>query len=122
LVREELRRIGGGDVGAAERVVEGGRTPDAAEPALRPWIALWMGTMAHIQDLRDIKGDAVVGRKTFPLVFGDERSRWIITFLLLPLAVFVLWGRRYCADCPGYGVRCAWLFRVARSAGERQSV
>ncbi|KDR71875.1 hypothetical protein GALMADRAFT_126848 [Galerina marginata CBS 339.88] len=54
-------------------------------------IAIWVGLLAHIQDLRDIKGDAAVGRKTFPIVFGDERSRWIITFLLLPLAVVVLW-------------------------------
>ncbi|KDR74414.1 hypothetical protein GALMADRAFT_583163 [Galerina marginata CBS 339.88] len=54
-------------------------------------LALWAGLLTHIQDLRDIKGDAVVGRKTFPLVFGDEASRWIITFLLLPLAILVLW-------------------------------
>ncbi|KDR71876.1 hypothetical protein GALMADRAFT_213704 [Galerina marginata CBS 339.88] len=54
-------------------------------------IAIWVGLLMQIQDLRDIEGDAAVGRKTFPLVFGDERGRWIITLLLLPLAVLVLW-------------------------------
>ncbi|TDL14905.1 hypothetical protein BD410DRAFT_857243 [Rickenella mellea] len=54
-------------------------------------VALWAGLITHIQDLRDIQGDAAVGRKTLPLVFGDRGSRLIITFLLLPAAYWVLW-------------------------------
>ncbi|THH15937.1 hypothetical protein EW146_g4625 [Bondarzewia mesenterica] len=54
-------------------------------------VALWAGLITHIQDLRDIQGDAAVGRKTMPLVFGDRGSRLIITFLLLPAAYWVLW-------------------------------
>ncbi|THH05223.1 hypothetical protein EW146_g9959 [Bondarzewia mesenterica] len=54
-------------------------------------IALWVGLIMHVQDLRDIQGDAAIGRKTMPLVFGDRGSRLIITFLLLPAAYWVLW-------------------------------
>lgn len=54
-------------------------------------VSIWVGLTAHIQDLRDMKGDAVVGRKTLPLVFGDDGSRWIITFLFIPAAFWVLW-------------------------------
>ncbi|TDL26779.1 hypothetical protein BD410DRAFT_782838 [Rickenella mellea] len=54
-------------------------------------VSLWAGLITHIQDLRDIQGDAAVGRKTLPLVFGDRGSRLIITFLLLPAAYWVLW-------------------------------
>ncbi|THV07130.1 hypothetical protein K435DRAFT_631608, partial [Dendrothele bispora CBS 962.96] len=34
-------------------------------------ISLWAGLMTHIQDLRDMKGDAAVGRQTLPLVLGS---------------------------------------------------
>ncbi|TDL26804.1 hypothetical protein BD410DRAFT_825296 [Rickenella mellea] len=54
-------------------------------------VALWAGLTVHIQDLRDIAGDAAVGRKTLPVVFGDRGSRLIITFLFLPAAYCVLW-------------------------------
>jgi len=54
-------------------------------------IALWVGLVMHIQDLRDAKGDAVIGRKTLPLVFGERTGRAIITFCLLPLGFGVLW-------------------------------
>jgi len=54
-------------------------------------IALWVGLVMHIQDLRDVKGDAVIGRKTLPLAFGERAGRAIITFCLLPLGFGVLW-------------------------------
>ncbi|KAF9459223.1 UbiA prenyltransferase family-domain-containing protein [Collybia nuda] len=54
-------------------------------------VSIWAGLLTHIQDLRDVRGDAAVGRKTMPLVFGDGVSRWIITFLLMPVSFWVLW-------------------------------
>lgn len=69
--------------------------------AIAPWtpksqrfaiaVAVWAGLLVQIQDLRDIKGYAVVGRKTMPLVFGERATRWIITLLLLPASIWVLW-------------------------------
>nr|A0A1V0QSA9.1 RecName: Full=Polyprenyl transferase eriF; AltName: Full=Erinacine biosynthesis cluster protein F [Hericium erinaceus]ARE72243.1 UbiA prenyltransferase [Hericium erinaceus] len=50
----------------------------------------WAALTTHIQDLRDVKGDAAVGRMTLPLVFGDMGSRFIITFLALPAACCIL--------------------------------
>ncbi|TFY81381.1 hypothetical protein EWM64_g2637 [Hericium alpestre] len=61
-------------------------TSDARVYALAICAAFTM----HIQDLRDIKGDKAVGRKTLPLVFGDMGSRLIITFLALPAACWIL--------------------------------
>ncbi|THU80418.1 hypothetical protein K435DRAFT_695715 [Dendrothele bispora CBS 962.96] len=55
------------------------------------FLSLWVGLMTHIQDLRDMKGDAAVGRQTLPLVFGSARSRWIITYLIMPVSLWVLW-------------------------------
>ncbi|PPR01593.1 hypothetical protein CVT26_013333 [Gymnopilus dilepis] len=54
-------------------------------------LCLWGGLLTHIQDLRDVEGDRVVGRKTLPIAFGEERSRRIIVFLLSPFAIVALW-------------------------------
>ncbi|KAF9073088.1 hypothetical protein BDP27DRAFT_1445258 [Rhodocollybia butyracea] len=55
-------------------------------------ISLWAGVLTSIQDLRDMKGDAAVGRQTLPLVLGSSRCRWTITFFLTPASLLVLWG------------------------------
>ncbi len=57
------------------------------------WIifpALVMLTHVSIQDLRDMAGDRVVGRRTFPLIFGEKFSRYFLAigFMLLPLATY----------------------------------
>jgi 4-hydroxybenzoate polyprenyltransferase len=54
-------------------------------------VSAWAGLLTQIQDLRDMKGDAAVGRKTMPLVFGEKATRWIIALLLLPASIWVLW-------------------------------
>ncbi|KAF9062685.1 UbiA prenyltransferase family-domain-containing protein [Rhodocollybia butyracea] len=54
-------------------------------------VSLWVGLAIHIQDLRDMKGDAAIGRRTLPLVVGSSGSRWIITFFLIPVSLLVLW-------------------------------
>ena len=46
----------------------------------------------HIQDLRDLEGDRVVGRRTLPMVLGDRPTRisLALTFLMMPLADRIL--------------------------------
>lgn len=54
----------------------------------------WIGVMAGshfiliaVQDLRDIAGDRVAGRRTLPLVIGERTTRWLLVagFGLQPL-------------------------------------
>ncbi|KAL0947604.1 hypothetical protein HGRIS_013693 [Hohenbuehelia grisea] len=55
-------------------------------------ICTWVCMLTHIQDLRDVKGDAAVGRQTLPLVFGDGVARTIIAFLIPPSLGVLWWG------------------------------
>jgi methyl-accepting chemotaxis protein len=46
------------------------------------WILLLacvMYLLFSLQDLRDMSGDRRVGRKTFPLVFGEQKTRWFLS-------------------------------------------
>ncbi|KAJ5702261.1 hypothetical protein N7488_009809 [Penicillium malachiteum] len=50
------------------------------------WISIMSGiilTTMQIQDLKDQIGDRTRGRRTWPLVLGDQVSRWIISFFVL---------------------------------------
>jgi 4-hydroxybenzoate polyprenyltransferase len=40
-------------------------------------------TTMHVQDLKDVDGDRARDRKTFPLVMGQETSRWSIAIAVL---------------------------------------
>jgi 4-hydroxybenzoate polyprenyltransferase len=54
------------------------------------WIAVLAaqaGVMATTQDLRDTAGDASVGRRTAPIVFGEPAVRWMLAGLYLILPV-----------------------------------
>ncbi|TFK56353.1 hypothetical protein OE88DRAFT_1803080 [Heliocybe sulcata] len=53
-------------------------------------IALWLGMCMQIQDVRDTKGDAAVGRRTLPVAFGDKASRRLIAFGFTPAAFCIL--------------------------------
>ncbi|KAF9002955.1 hypothetical protein BDQ17DRAFT_1356352 [Cyathus striatus] len=53
-------------------------------------ISVWVGITSQIQDLRDIEGDASIGRKTMPLVFGDWEARMIISFVFIPTSLYIL--------------------------------
>ncbi|KAF9002948.1 UbiA prenyltransferase family-domain-containing protein [Cyathus striatus] len=62
-------------------------------PKSEAWVyavSAWAGILTHIQDLRDIKGDAAIGRKTMPLVFGDWETRMIISFGFIPASLYAL--------------------------------
>ncbi|KAF8992252.1 UbiA prenyltransferase family-domain-containing protein [Cyathus striatus] len=53
-------------------------------------MAIRTGIMMHIQDIRDIKGDAASGRKTMSIALGDWTTRLLISFLFTPLSMFIL--------------------------------
>ncbi|QRK11236.1 UbiA family prenyltransferase [Archangium violaceum] len=66
----------------------------AAPLTLAVW--RWIGVLAcvvfclvSLQDLRDVEGDRASGRKTFPLVFGETRTRYVLAglFGLLPWVI-----------------------------------
>ncbi|MCX6284769.1 MAG: geranylgeranylglycerol-phosphate geranylgeranyltransferase [Bacteroidetes bacterium] len=45
-----------------------------------------------IKDMEDVKGDARVGCRTFPIVFGITASRWIVTALVILTLILLLAG------------------------------
>lgn len=56
------------------------------------WISVFAGVifiLVSLQDLRDIAGDRANGRRTFPMVFGEQATRYLlgVCFGLLPLVV-----------------------------------
>ncbi|KAF8992232.1 UbiA prenyltransferase family [Cyathus striatus] len=53
-------------------------------------VAAWIGFMMHIQDLRDIKGDTICGRKTMCIVLGDWETRLLTSFVFTPLSMYFL--------------------------------
>ncbi|PPR07483.1 hypothetical protein CVT26_013453 [Gymnopilus dilepis] len=84
-------------------------------------IAVWSGLLTHIQDLRDIKGDTAVGRKTLPLVVGDGQCRFIITFAMVPLGLSVLWAGDVLQIAPALvvGVHAFLGWRIMHAKGPR---
>ncbi|KAI2642036.1 UbiA prenyltransferase family [Xylaria nigripes] len=66
---------------------------------LKGWLAFItavIATTSHTQDFRDMEGDAAVGRRTIPLVYGDTASRIFIAVaaaIWTPAACY-LWGRQ----------------------------
>ncbi|KAF9068321.1 hypothetical protein BDP27DRAFT_1327449 [Rhodocollybia butyracea] len=55
-------------------------------------ISCWAGLLISISDLRDIRGDAAIGRRTLPLVVGTSEFRWMNTLFFIPISLMVLWG------------------------------
>jgi 4-hydroxybenzoate polyprenyltransferase len=55
-------------------------------------LAVMLALTIHLQDLRDIKGDGLIGRKTLPLDWGERNARiaLFITFLLRAVVVHFL--------------------------------
>ncbi|KAF2201737.1 hypothetical protein GQ43DRAFT_448595 [Delitschia confertaspora ATCC 74209] len=59
------------------------------------WIAVVTGVMLvtqHICDLKDVEGDRVRGRKSIPVVLGDEMARWSVAGPIVVCSVL----------CPGF--------------------
>ena len=100
------------------------------------WIAIIAGvifTTLHVQDLKDQAGDSARGRKTLPLVLGDQPARWTVAVpvlvwsilcpsfwslqgisfattmaLGLGVAVRVIWMRGVEADWFTWKLWCLW--------------
>lgn len=55
-------------------------------------ISFWAGVALPIQDMRDQEGDREMGRKTLPLVYGDNQARRIlfVNFALVCPGIFLL--------------------------------
>lgn len=72
---------------------------------------LVMTVLVPLQDLRDQPGDAAVGRRTFPLVFGDRATRWFVAvgFSLLPAATAVTIYREASHPLAGMGIQAVAL-------------
>lgn len=54
------------------------------------WMALLAGVVTstvHTQDLADEEGDRVRGRKTIPLIYGEEVARWSIAIAVVAWSV-----------------------------------
>jgi 4-hydroxybenzoate polyprenyltransferase len=82
------------EVGAAWQLVE-----PTMPTIVWHWIAvigLYLITLMAVQDFRDMAGDAAIGRRTMPLVFGETPSRWVIAagYFGFPLVV------HYCLMVP----------------------
>lgn len=63
-------------------------------PIAWKWIFIFAGLifpLVSVQDLRDIKGDLVNNRKTFPIVFGEMRTRFslCLCFMVLPIIIHI---------------------------------
>lgn len=73
-------------------------------PALVPWLlAAWLHFGREVvKDLVDVAGDRVIGRRTLPIVWGDERTRrlarvvlWCFVPVSLILPAMTGFGPRY---------------------------
>ncbi|KAA1470692.1 hypothetical protein DENSPDRAFT_713581 [Dentipellis sp. KUC8613] len=84
-------------------------------------VSAWAGLITHIQDLRDLKGDIAVGRYTLPIAFGDRGSRLIISFVFIPMAVYVLHlaGIMRLAPVTLSVLHVILMYRVLRMGGPR---
>ena len=84
-------------------------------------VSVWAGLLTQIQDLRDVKGDIAVGRKTMPIVFGDMTTRRVIVALLMPAALLALWVGDILSTAP-FTLTVAHVFlayRVMQIGGPR---
>ncbi|MEL7235784.1 MAG: UbiA family prenyltransferase, partial [Chloroflexota bacterium] len=63
-------------------------TPEASAYILL--ICMPICLMVSCQDLRDVEGDKLMNRRTFPMVFGDRFTRWevAISSAMFPVAAF----------------------------------
>lgn len=59
------------------------------------WVWIWtvaliFGVTLQLQDLRDVEGDRLLGRRTFPIVFGDINTRRFVAVSVLLSALVML--------------------------------
>jgi 4-hydroxybenzoate polyprenyltransferase len=45
---------------------------------LMAYVSVVFGATLHLQDFRDVPGDAATGRRTLPIALGAVRARWVV--------------------------------------------
>jgi len=65
--------------------------PDSMTPYVTFLLPIAVFLSVQVQDLRDQVGDRAVGRKTFPIVFGDECCRYSIMAAMLLVVIPFQW-------------------------------
>jgi 4-hydroxybenzoate polyprenyltransferase len=85
------------------------------------YISMWSGLLTQIQDLRDIKGDIAVGRRTLPIAFGDESSRWLIVLAFGPVGLLLLLKGGF-IDAPPFSallvaIHFVLAYRILKASG-----
>ncbi|KAI1740009.1 UbiA prenyltransferase family-domain-containing protein [Xylaria scruposa] len=80
LLRNLMNALGITSIGAGATRVACSDLIFEVAPATRWWLlcAGMLATTIHAQDLYDQQGDAVRGRSTVPLVYGDRAARWSV--------------------------------------------
>lgn len=64
-------------------------------PVIWKWIiilAIVVGITINLQDLRDMPGDRLMGRKTLPISWGEKRARITLSISFILLAIVIHWG------------------------------
>ena len=95
LVRNTINALGMSFYGSGAIVIACGSNCELTSTGYQ-WIALIgviIMTTLQVQDMSDQKGDAMRGRKTMPLVVGDDFARWTIGVSVLgwSLGVPTIW-------------------------------
>ena len=101
-VRNLLNAFGMCTYGSGAIVIASG-SGHGLTPTGFQWLALiWMTIMTtlQVQDLKDQEGDSMRGRKTLPLVLGDDFTRWTIAMAVLG------WS----AGAPAFWKAGSWTF------------
>ncbi|KAJ7302767.1 UbiA prenyltransferase family-domain-containing protein [Mycena albidolilacea] len=71
------------------------------------------GTLANVQDFRDVEGDRATGRHTLPLAFGDRNSRRIMAVLFCMTPLFC-WVVEFTSGYHAYGFGLVMIYLAYR--------
>ncbi len=89
-------------------------------------IAVPLGVLVSLQDLRDVRGDIAIGRRTAVTVFGDRTCRYLFAgaFALYPFGLYALLYRHSGWPAMALGGVCAAVafsiaYRVVAMRGPR---
>ena len=92
MIRNALNACGYTAFGVGGTAIAVGSAPFSAHG--RAWfMMLWAAifTTIQVQDLADIAGDSVRGRKTMPIAYGDQLTRWSIVVPVLGWSAICPW-------------------------------
>lgn len=108
--------------GGVSVLLGGGQGVDG--DSLQGWILLTtlaIATTIHAQDLPDMTGDAMRGRRTFPLVHGETAARCSVSILVpvWTVAGLVFWDGGHWAWCAAFPLSIVVSLVVLTQRGEQ---